>query len=152
LKSVIEYIVSTTTLPEDDYPPQTSQNPYRREDLIWTTNRKEKVRSKSEKIIADTLYKLKLDYAYEKALQLNGRTYYPDFTIFNPLNGQIYFWEHLGLGTEEYLEKWEKRKLFYEKNNIVQGKSLITTVEDDINHVEEIADNIFTLIKYINLK
>ncbi|MBQ7604948.1 MAG: hypothetical protein IJU59_00515, partial [Firmicutes bacterium] len=54
------------------------------EGRIYDTRRGEKVRSKSESIIADILYDLGIPYHYEKPLCLkNGRIRYPDFTLLD---------------------------------------------------------------------
>ena len=49
----------------------------------------ERVRSKSEKIIADTLLELGIEYKYECPLRLRGYgTVYPDFTILRKRDGK----------------------------------------------------------------
>lgn len=126
-----------------------SENTIEPKQLKYTTNRGEKVRSKTEKIIADLLYQYHIDYKYEKALKL---TYYkeifPDFTILSPLNGQTYYWEHNGLNTEEYLERWDTKKQIYENSNINTGNYLIVTTEEDIDDFQKIIEENFTLKRY----
>lgn len=52
------------------------------EEIEIITERGERVRSKSEKIIADKLYSLGIPYRYEYPLELSGNVrVYPDFTI-----------------------------------------------------------------------
>ena len=66
------------------------------------TLRGERVRSKSEAMIADTLYRLKIPYKYECPLTIrrktgtsrNTKTIYPDFTCLNVRLRQEFVWEH----------------------------------------------------------
>lgn len=71
-------------------------NPYRPENKKFRTQTGVYVRSKSEKIIADTLTAYQIPYRYEAALYLDY-TIYPDFTIRNPETGDIYYYEHFGM-------------------------------------------------------
>lgn len=54
------------------------------------------VRSKSEALIATFLFTNHIPFRYECALQIGGRTIYPDFTIRHPETGAFYYWEHFG--------------------------------------------------------
>ncbi len=73
----------------------------------------ERVRSKSEKIIADYLYHNGIEYKYEKPLFLKGYgTVYPDFTIWSPGLGREIYWEHFGkMDDVEYAEKALKKSI-----------------------------------------
>ena len=95
---------------------------------IYTTRRGEKVRSKSEVIIADALYSMGIYYEYEKPL-LKGK-YYPDFTIeFSP-RGETLYIEHFGmLSSPEYVYQNLLKLIEYEKNGIISGHNLILTYE-----------------------
>ena len=55
------------------------------------------VRSKSEVIIADILYKLGIPYVYEKKLKTREGAVYPDFTVRHPYEGNTYYLEHAGM-------------------------------------------------------
>jgi hypothetical protein len=99
---------------------------------INVSERGEKMISKNEVIIANCLYKYKkqLDYSYEDKLTLDksGRTIKPDFTIENKTTGKVFYWEHLGMMTnEQYREKWKKKLQGY----IDDGFVLHTAVTDD---------------------
>ncbi len=61
------------------------------------TSKGERVRSKSEVMIADALYQAGIPYRYECPLQLEGQTVYPDFTILRAGDRQEIYWEHLGM-------------------------------------------------------
>ncbi len=97
---------------------------------IYTMNG-ERVRSKSEKIIADTLYKYKIPYRYEYPLELAGfGLVHPDFMVMNPTTRKEFFWEHLGMVDDENYARNALKKLeAYEKNDILVGQELILTAE-----------------------
>jgi ATP-dependent DNA helicase RecQ len=94
---------------------------------IYATVNGDKVRSKSEVIIANLLAANKIKYIYEKELKYsNGKWILPDFTIIKADGSEIY-WEHLGmLGIESYDNRWLEKQEIYEK--FYPGK-LITTYE-----------------------
>lgn len=63
-------------------------------------------RSKSEVLVAMVLDSHGLEFKYEVALHINGRTIYPDFVIRRKRDGKIFIWEHFGLiFSEEYRQK-----------------------------------------------
>ena len=78
--------------------------------LIHRTVRGESVRSKSEVIIANLLYANGIDYRYEEPLEIDGVTKYPDFTIEDDNTGERFYWEHLGMLSDEgYRRRWEEK-------------------------------------------
>ena len=119
----------------------------------YITQKGERVRSKSELIIADSLYRKHIPYRYEKPLELNnGRgivTVRPDFTIMNSRTGNIIIYEHLGMMDDAiYVEKNMKKLNLYERNGYLIGKNLIITHETSTtplnNHViDEYIDTFF---------
>ena len=106
-------------------------NPYLTEKKIYDTKRGEKVRSKSEAIIADILYELDIPYHYEKALKLKGDIVrYPDFTLLKRKTGEEIYLEHFGLWDQEEYRNESLRKLDeYRENSIYLGKNLLFTYE-----------------------
>ncbi len=67
-------------------------------------------RSKSEVLVAMVLDSNGLEYKYEVALHINGRTIYPDFVIRRKRDGKIFIWEHFGLiFSEEYRQKMYRK-------------------------------------------
>ncbi len=85
----------------EDYP----SNPYQPENKKFRTQTGIYVRSKSEKMIADTLTSYQISYRYEAALHLDY-TIYPDFTIVHPETGKLYYYEHFGMvDNPDYREK-----------------------------------------------
>ena len=73
------------------------------------TKKGERVRSKSEKILADTFYGLGIEYKYECPLMLKGYgIVYPDFTILRKRDSREIYWEHDGkMDDPKYAEKAE---------------------------------------------
>lgn len=110
---------------------------HKTENGIW-------VRSKSEVIIANILYRSNINFKYEEKLYYNKNQWIePDFTVRN--NSQIWFWEHLGLlGDEQYNEHWQEKKQIY-KNLGVYDK-VITTKESAVlsNQANELIKKIIT--------
>ena len=99
------------------------------------TEKGERVRSKSEKILADKLYMMDIPYHYEKPLPLNGAgVVHPDFTVLNKRTRNEYYWEHLGMmDCPEYAEKAVLKIEAYERNGFFHGDRLILTYETQ-NH------------------
>lgn len=97
------------------------------------TERGEFVRTKSEKILADTFYKLGIPYQYEPEFVLNtGYCKYPDFILLNVIHRKTYYWEHMGLTDKyDYATKNFKKLLIYERNGLVLGDNLILSLETD---------------------
>lgn len=98
------------------------------------TLRNERVRSKSEIIIADELYRYGIPYRYEMPLILEnwGKSviFRPDFTVMNKKNGKIYIWEHFGMmDNPEYIEKSIRKLDVYEKNGFFLGVNLLLSHE-----------------------
>ena len=56
-------------------------NPYKPENRIYMTNCGIMVRSKSEKIIADRLWELRVNFRYEAQMFVDDRILYQDFTL-----------------------------------------------------------------------
>ena len=105
-----------------------------REDMpIIYTEKGERVRSKSEKILADYFYRNGIEYKYECPLYLKEfGTIYPDFTFLSPKTGQEIYWEHCGrVDDPAYARKMVKKIQAYQNNGIFQGERLILTYETE---------------------
>lgn len=105
-----------------------------REDVpIILAERGERVRSKSEKILADYFYSHGIEYKYECPLYLTSiGTIYPDFTFLSPKTGEEIYWEHNGMVDDPAYARNMVRKIQeYEKNGIFQGERLILTYETE---------------------
>lgn len=99
----------------------------------------ERVRSKSEVIIADLLSRENIPYRYEYPLCLdNGRIIYPDFTLLNIKQRKDIYLEHLGkMDDPEYAEKALLKINSYEHNGIFPGENLILTHETLMNPLNQ---------------
>lgn len=100
-------------------------------DSVIVAKKGHRVRSKSEKILADTFYDNNIAYKYEKPLNLTGYgVVYPDFTFLSPNTRKEIYWEHMGMmGDAEYLLSALKKIENYLKHNIYLGENLIVTFE-----------------------
>ena len=100
--------------------------------MILTENG-ERVRSKSEKILADYFYRQNILYKYEKPLYLKGYgTVYPDFTFLSSKTGKEIYWEHEGMmDKQEYARNAVRKIELYQKNGIYPGERLILTFETE---------------------
>ena len=125
------------------------------QDVSWTgrpfasdapyicTARGERVRSKSEVIIADTLFRYNIPYRYEFPITLKrsnsddirrdlGRsiTLYPDFLCLNTRTRTEFYWEHFGLmDSTEYSNNAAGKLRLYTENGILASRNLIITME-----------------------
>ena len=100
--------------------------------VIWT-EKGERVRSKSERILADYFYKHGIEYKYECPIYLKGiGTVYPDFTFLSGKTGEEIYWEHNGRMDDPIYAKRTVRKInAYENNGIFPGERLILTYETE---------------------
>ena len=107
--------------------------------LIHRTARNELVRSKSEVIIADRLANLKVDYTYERELNIENVAKFPDFTIEDAEAGRTFYWEHCGmLHVPAYKRRWEEKVEWYRAHDIKRYEdgggsrgTLIVTRDDE---------------------
>lgn len=125
---------------------------YRRKEFqdgtpVIMTEKGERVRSKSEKIMADYFYRNGISYHYEKPLYLNGfGIVHPDFTFLSRETGQEIYWEHDGrMDDAVYANNAVKKIQAYEENDIYPGERLILTFETaknvlDMRHVKKLAE------------
>ena len=97
------------------------------------TERGERVRSKSEKIMADYFYRNKIEYKYECPIYLKGMgVVYPDFTFLSPKLRKEIYWEHCGMVDDPSYARNMVRKLdAYENTGIFIGERLILTYETE---------------------
>ena len=114
------------------------------EATAYKTQRGEYVRSKSEKILADSFYSNTIPYQYEPRYELNDyRSVYPDFVLLNVKKRKTIYWEHLGLADNiEYASQNFNKLIEYEKSGLTIGNNLIITMETsdnplDVSMIEE---------------
>lgn len=117
--------------------PKWVQEPYIKNEsypdgLIHNTVSGLKVRSKSESIIVGLLEAYKIPFRYEAQLSLGSQTFYPDFTILRPKDGQILYWEHFGKADDrKYSISMYQKIETYINNGIIPGIDLIVTFETE---------------------
>ena len=114
-------------------------HPFSEETPVYTTARGERVRSKSEVLIADALTRHSIPYRYEYPLNLHSAekagsktslTFYPDFLCLNKRTRNELYWEHFGLmDSPEYANNATKKLRIYTENKIFPGSNLILTME-----------------------
>ena len=133
-------LIHPASLPTEDFVKlwqsvQYSGKPFSEDDYELYTSQKERVRSKSEIIIADTLHRLDIPYRYEYPLEITTekgtrRTFHPDFICLNIRTRQEFIWEHFGkMDDAEYATSAAQKLKVYEKNGIFPGKNLIISLE-----------------------
>lgn len=126
-------------------------NPSHPENLIHKTMQGHLVRSKSEVIIANTLYMNQIPYRYENQLEIKGVILYPDFTILHPKTNNLCYWEHFGMmENETYRENAYNKLKLYGQNGIIPSINLITTFETkshpiDSGKIQQIVKEKFVL-------
>ncbi len=118
------------------------------------SERNERVRSKSEKIIADKYLYLHKPYRYEYPITLmeDGelKIYRPDFTVLNPRTCYEFYHEHLGkMDDPGYLKRNLKKIETYIQNGIFPGDKLILTHETSYKPLDMEQLNLM-IEKYLN--
>lgn len=95
------------------------------------SDRGERVRSKSEKILADYFYHNNIPYLYEKPITLGSNiTIYPDFTFLSREKRTEIYWEHLGkMDDPAYANNAIRKISTFQANGIYPGDRLILTYE-----------------------
>lgn len=112
------------------------QSNYKVEERRQRTRRGLKVRSKSELLIAESLYEYSIPFRYEQILYIQDKAFAPDFTILRA-DGTLVYWEHFGLtNTKEYLEHQMYKLRMYASKDIVPWKNLIITYDDPSGNVD----------------
>ena len=108
------------------------------ENKIFETRKGEKVRSKSEAIIADMLFELGIPYRYEQLLMLKDKKVrYPDFTLLKVKGREVIYLEHFGLlDDEEYRNGCMNKLREYMSSGIYPGKNLLVTFESSDNPLD----------------
>lgn len=107
-------------------------NPSHPEHLLHKSLSGEKLRSKSEVIIANALFMNHIPYRYECELLLGEVSLFPDFTILHPVTHEVFYWEHFGLmNNPDYRNNASQKLRLYLENQIYPSERLITTFESD---------------------
>ena len=112
---------------------------FREDEPEYISMKGERVRSKTEKIIADTLYHLNIPYRYEYPLNLKGYgIIYPDFTLLDQKTRENVYWEHFGMmENPEYCSKAMKKIDLYGRNGYYTSKNLLLTFESTSQPIQQ---------------
>ncbi len=131
-------LVDPLWLPDDLYTQQWLEQKFKRlafqsgDVTDFYTARGERVRSKSEMIIAEQLDKYGLPYLIEKPRYLKGFGWvYPDFAILKVRQREEVIWEHYGMMDDRnYLnERFMEKNKHYMANGYFPGINLLQTFE-----------------------
>ena len=134
-------IIVPSELPDELYAQQWQSRPFQPKEIgekvpEHYSNKGERVRSKSEVMIADALAQAGIPYRYECPLKLGTEVIHPDFTISRKGDRKELFWEHLGkMDDADYVVKNLPRIRLYEKNGIMPGINLILTMETSLQPI-----------------
>lgn len=129
-----QQLVNPVTLSAGEFfekwrPEHFAENPYK-DKPAFQTAAGIFVRSKSEVLIADALYRHKIPFIYELPLMIGEHQIYPDFTCIHPRTHQTIIWEHLGmLDNPDYAAAFCAKIGGYIDAGYIPGKSLIYTLE-----------------------
>ena len=123
--------------------------PFKKGTPYFETLRGERVRSKSEVIIADRLYTSGIPYKYECPLFIGDEVIYPDFTILRVSDRKILYLEHNGkVGDQEYGDDMVDRINKYSLAGIMQNDKLYFTFESanrplDVRSLDKMINEVF---------
>ena len=127
--------VKPVVLPDELYVKRWQERPYKAKPIssdvpVYITMRGERVRSKSEMIIADRLYTSGIPYKYECPIVVGKKVFHPDFTILRVSDRKILYLEHCGkVGDQQYGDDMVERLNDYNLAGIQQGDRLFLTFE-----------------------
>ncbi len=108
------------------------RKPFKKGAPEYYTIKGERVRSKSEVIIADRLMANGIPYRYECPLKVGKKIIHPDFTILRMSDRKILYHEHCGkMGDKEYTEEMLTRARDYSLEDIIPGDRLFYTFESE---------------------
>ncbi|MBR4430222.1 MAG: hypothetical protein IKS75_02910 [Clostridiales bacterium] len=138
LTSARQALVTPEFLSDEEYIEQWMNEPYERlgfkkDDQEFYTAKGERVRSKSEILIADALLRNNIPYRLEFPVY-DGKIIIgaPDFKCLNVRLRKDYYWEHLGkLGEEDYSNRNVKKLAQYTLADDFDETRLILTFETD---------------------
>ena len=126
---------------------------FEEDDPVYYTKRGDRVRSKSEQIIADRLFDAGVPYRYEYPFVYDSfegkKQIFTDFTALNRRTRKAYRWEHFGrMDDPKYRKSFFWKQFIYSQNNCIPGVGIIFTFEDnetplDTRYVDKIIETYF---------
>ena len=102
------------------------------------TKKGERVRSKSEQIIADRLHDAGIPYRYEFPFIYEGnKVIHTDFTVLKKSTRDVFRWEHFGkMDDPKYRKTFFWKQSLYAQYGYVPGINIIYTFEDNDNPLD----------------
>lgn len=133
-------LIVPVTLSDKEYKRQWESVEYKGKEITenipeYFTSKGERVRSKSEILIANSLARNGIAYRYEYPVRVKnwrGEKFnvYPDFCCLNVRTRAVFYWEHFGmLEDAEYVRNYISKISLYHDNGIWEGHNLICTLE-----------------------
>lgn len=125
------------------------RKPFKKDAPYYLTIKGERVRSKSEVIIANRLYFKGIPYKYECPLKVGNKIIHPDFTILRLSDCSVVYYEHCGkMDDETYMDDLVERVNDYSEAGILQGDRLFFSFETskkplDLRTVDKLIDRHF---------
>lgn len=136
-------LVTPEFLPDDEFVKQWFERPYKKlgfkkDEPEYYTAKGERVRSKSEILIADALARHNIPYRYEYPIIIDGvPVAAPDFNCLNVRLRKDYYWEHLGMmGDNDYANKNVRKLNRYTLADGFDESRLILTFETVTNPLD----------------
>ena len=136
-------LVEPYVIPDDEYAEKWQELKYTgglfdEDDSVYYTKRGDRVRSKSEQMIADRLFDAHIPYRYEFPLVYDGTKHiFTDFTVLNKRTRVTYRWEHFGkMDDPKYRKTFFWKQSVYSQLGYTQGLNLVFTFEDNDNPLD----------------
>lgn len=102
-----------------------ASNDYLSEGRSLRTSRGERMRSKAEVLIAETLYSYGIPFRYEQELSVGDLTFHPDFT-FEGAGGKPFYLEFCGMmDNPAYVESHKRKRAAYELAGIAEWDNIV---------------------------
>ena len=151
-------LVEPYVLPDNEYARRWQAKPFvggkfSADDPAYYTKRGDRVRSKSEQIIADRLFDAGIPYRYEYPFTYESygekKQILTDFTALNLRTRSVYRWEHFGrMDDPNYRRTFFWKQSIYSQNDCIPGVGIIFTFEDndnplDARYVDKIIEKYF---------
>ena len=104
--------------------------PFKDDAPVYKTIKGERVRSKSEVMIADRMFFRGVPYKYECPIMIEGQVIHPDFTMKRMSDNKLIYHEHCGrMDDPEYVNDLVERVNLYNQAGIMQGDRLTFSFE-----------------------
>ncbi|PWJ70186.1 hypothetical protein B0O40_0016 [Ruminococcaceae bacterium R-25] len=123
--------------------------PFKDDAPVYMTIKGERVRSKSEVMLADRLFFRGVPYKYECPIMIDGVVIHPDFSMKRMSDNKIIYHEHCGkMDDPEYYSDLVERINLYNQAGIMQGDRLTFSFETsdkplDIRVIDRLIDEFF---------